>query len=78
VSLQQRFEKKPPAPVFIGTGNRGLEMKEAAEYIGAKEWFVRRLVRRGGIPYMVFGRTYVIDKLDLDRFMEKSKLGVAA
>jgi excisionase family DNA binding protein len=78
VSLQQRFKKQLPQPVFSGAGNRGLGMKEAAAYIGAHEWFVRRLVRSGGIPYMKFGKTYAIDKLDLDRYMEKVKMGVAA
>jgi excisionase family DNA binding protein len=53
-------------------------MKEAAAYIGAHEWFMRRLVRTGGIPYMKHGRTFAIDNLDPDRYMEKNKLGVAA
>jgi len=58
-------------------GPRLLRLKEAAAYLGTTEGAVRRLVRRRDAPFLIIGHRYLIDRLDLDRYVEKKKLGVA-
>jgi excisionase family DNA binding protein len=84
MSLQKRFKKSVPpappaypAPISI-SGPRMLKMTDAAAYLGAHPNAVREMVRRREIPYVKIGHTYLIDKLDLDRYIEKNKIGVAA
>jgi excisionase family DNA binding protein len=84
MSLQARF-KKPPilAAVVPFTGPRLLTLKQAAEYIGHSVDLVREMVANREIPYIPKGdgekRQHVlIDRLDLDRWVEKKKVGAAA
>jgi len=79
--LQRRF-KKPSAPVqspetAIG-GPRLLNLKKSAEYLSAHPWALRQMVRTRQIPHVRIGRGYLIDRLDLDHFIAKKKIGVAA
>jgi excisionase family DNA binding protein len=39
---------------------------------------VRDMIQQRRIPYVQNGRWYLIDRLDLDRYIEKAKVGVAA
>jgi len=55
-----------------------LTIPQAARYLGAREFFVRDLcreTRRGGqgLPYLIFGKRIVIDRADLDKFIESQK-----
>ena len=54
---------------------RLLRIKEAAEYLGASVWFVRTLVWEDKIPFLHLGQRFVIDRADLDRFIDASKQG---
>jgi excisionase family DNA binding protein len=80
MSLQKRFKKSPvvtlPTPHAIN-GPRLLNIKAAAEYLGAHPWAVRQMIRRRELPYVRIGRAYLIDKLDLDLYTERNKIGVA-
>ena len=80
MSLQQRFKQKPslPAPV---AGPRLLTLREAAAYINHSVDLVRRMVDERTVPHIVKGegtkRVHVlIDRMDLDRFIDKKKVGV--
>jgi excisionase family DNA binding protein len=79
--LQKRFKQSPvvslspPHPI---SGPRLLNTNDAAAYLGAKRWAVRRMVRSRKLPYVPIGRAYLIDKLDLDRYIDQNKIGVAA
>ena len=75
--IQKRF-KKPVVPVVAINGPRLLSLKDAAVYLGAHLWAVRQMVRNRELPYVQIGRKYLIDRLDLDRFVERNKIGVAA
>jgi excisionase family DNA binding protein len=75
--IQKRF-KKPVVPVVAINGPRLLSLKDAAVYLGARLWAVRQMVRNRELPYVQIGRKYLIDRLDLDRFVERNKIGVAA
>ena len=79
--LQRRF-KKPPAPApspETSAGPRLFTLKKSAEYLSAHPWALRQLVRSGQIPHISgIGRGYLIDRVDLDRYVAKNKTGGAA
>lgn len=52
---------------------RLLNVRQAAAYLGATVWFVRSLVWASAIPHVVFGKRILIDRQDLDKFIENSK-----
>ena len=56
---------------------RLLRYDEAAAYLGATEWFVRTLVWSKQIPYVPCGKRHLLDRLDLDAYIERAKVGVA-
>jgi hypothetical protein len=61
-----------------------LTIPQAATYLGARPFFVRTLCwefRKGGgpgLPHLIFGKRIVIDKADLDKFIESQKVSAAA
>jgi len=77
MSLQKRF-KKPATPVVAISGPRLLSVKDAATYLGAHLWAIRQMVRNRELPYVQIGRKHLIDKVDLDKFIEKNKIGLVA
>jgi excisionase family DNA binding protein len=81
MALQKRFKRSPvvtiPHPT-VTAGPRMLNIKDAAVYLGAHPWAVRQMIRRRDIPYAKIGHGYLIDKLDLDCYIERIKVGVAA
>lgn len=82
MSLQSRFKKKPsPAstsPETSAGGPRLLNLRQSAEYLSAHPWALRQMVRTRQIPHVRIGRGYLIDRLDLDHYIVKKKIGVAA
>ena len=82
MSLQRRF-KKPPVPTNIVpfVGPRMLSPEKAAEYIGVSVDIVYEMLRDRKIAYVPKGKNgqqYTIDRCDLDIWIEKNKVGVAA
>ena len=78
MSLQKRF-KKPVTPIRIpDNGPRLLNLKDSAAYLGSRVWAVRQLVRERKIPHIIISRGYLIDRADLDRYIENNKVGIAA
>jgi excisionase family DNA binding protein len=78
--LQKRF-KKPLASVpevNAASGPRLLNLQDAAKYLSAHVWALRQMVRKRQVPHVRIGRGYLIDRLDLDRLIEKNKVGVVA
>jgi excisionase family DNA binding protein len=71
MSLQSRYKIAAPAPAV--EGKRWFTITEAADYMAAHLWFVRELIRTGKIPHQKLGRGYVLDKIDMDRFLENNK-----
>jgi excisionase family DNA binding protein len=80
--LQSRFKKKPPLnPVQLVNNSaspRLLNLKQSAEYLSAHPWALRQMVRTRQIPHVRIGRSYLIDRLDLDHYIDQKKIGVAA
>jgi excisionase family DNA binding protein len=58
------------------SGPRLLNLKQSAEYLSAHPWALRQMVRKRQIPHVRIGRGYLIDKLDLDSYISKNKIGV--
>jgi excisionase family DNA binding protein len=54
-----------------------LSIEKAAEYICVGVDVMRDMVRERRIPYVPNGRRYTIDRLDLDKWIEKSKEGIS-
>jgi excisionase family DNA binding protein len=86
MAIQSRF-KKPAAPASFATvvpfsGPRLLTLKQAAEYIGHSVDLVREMVVSRELPHILKGsgkeRSHVlIDRLDLDNWVEKNKVRAA-
>ena len=60
------------------TGLRLLTPKSAAAYLSMSIDVVRDMIQHRRIPYVQNGRRYLIDRLDLDRYIERVKVGIAA
>jgi len=52
---------------------RMLRIEEAATYLGATVWFVRSLCWAHKIKFAKHGKRIVIDREELDRFIEQEK-----
>jgi excisionase family DNA binding protein len=49
---------------------RLLTIKQAATYLSATIWSVRELLWSDSIPHVVIGRRHLIDRGDLDRYID--------
>jgi excisionase family DNA binding protein len=80
MSLQKRF-KKPSTTITAltpFTGPRLLRIKPAAAYLSLGVGTLRKMVKDRTIPHVPEGNKFLIDRFDLDRWIEKAKVGVAA
>jgi excisionase family DNA binding protein len=57
---------------------RLLTPKSATAYLSMSIDVARHMIQHRRIPYVQNGRRYLIDRLDLDRYIEKAKVGVPA
>lgn len=48
-------------------------IKELAKEIGATEWFWRTQIWNGKLPYIQIGRKMLIDREDVEAFIQKHK-----
>ena len=53
---------------------RLVSQDEAARYLGISYWTVRDLVFRREIPFVKIGRRVLVDRLDLDTYLDRSKI----
>lgn len=52
---------------------RLLPLQDAAKYLGAHLHFVRDLIWSKELPYLKFGKRYVVEVRDLDEYIERMK-----
>jgi excisionase family DNA binding protein len=82
MSLQSRFKKPPVTPCTVPfLGPRLLSPEKAAEYISVSVDIVYEMLRGRKIPYVPKGKNgqqYTVDRCDLDIWIEKNKVGIAA
>jgi len=53
---------------------RLLSQQEAAIYLGISYWTLRDLIFRGEVPHVKIGRRILVDRLDLDAFLDRAKI----
>jgi excisionase family DNA binding protein len=78
MALQKRFKKPEAVPISISIDRRLLSPKQAATYISHSVDIVYDMIDRRAIPYVQNGRRYLIDRVDLDRWIEKRKISAVA
>jgi excisionase family DNA binding protein len=66
-----RFRFPPNTPA-LNLEPRLLRIKDAARYLNATVWFVRSLVW-SGFPHLRLGRRILIDRSDLDAYVDRQK-----
>jgi excisionase family DNA binding protein len=50
---------------------RLLRIQDAAKYLSATTWKIETLLRENVIPSFVLGKRRVVDRLELDRYVER-------
>jgi len=60
------------APVAVPQA-RLLTVPQAAAYLSCAIWTVRQLIWSGELPVVKPGKGYLIDRQDLDRWIERTK-----
>jgi len=68
--------KKSAIPNTPHVPARMLNVRQAAEYLGATIWFIRTLGWEGKVPFVKAGRRLLFDVRDLDAFIEREKVAV--
>ena len=53
---------------------RLLSQQDAASYLGISYWTVRDLVFRRELPFVKIGRRILVDRMDLDAYLDRSKI----
>ena len=70
-SAGSSFENSPsPLPVYV-VPPRLMRIQDAAKYLSATTWQIETLLRENKIPSFVLGKRRVIDRLELDRYVER-------
>jgi len=57
----------------IEPAKRLLSQEEAARYLGISKWTLRDLVFRGDLPSVRIKRRLLVDRQDLDTYLERVK-----
>lgn len=57
-----------------GLTPRLLSQQEAAAYLGISYWTLRDLTFRGEVPHVKIGRRILVDRLDLDAYLDRAKI----
>ena len=53
---------------------RLLSQQEAATYLGISYWTLRDLVFRRTLPHVKIGRRILVDRVDLDAYLQRAKI----
>jgi excisionase family DNA binding protein len=62
-------------PKAQANSTRLLRLKQAAEYLSVSPWTLRRVIQAGQIAFVqiVENGPWLVDRMDLDRFIESKK-----
>ena len=53
--------------------SRLFDLNSSARYLGISYWSIRTLINNGSLPAVRIGRRLLIDRRDIDRFIEANK-----
>jgi excisionase family DNA binding protein len=51
-----------------------LSLKEGSAYLGISPWTLRDLVFRGDLPCVRINRRMLVDRQDLDHYLDRAKI----
>ena len=54
---------------------KGLSVAEVSELVGVSKNYIQNACARGELSHFRLGRRIIIDKVDLDKWMENKKVG---
>lgn len=63
-----------PKEVEAGCHMRLLSLRDLVTVYGLTTWYWRTCIWRGDIPHLQLGRKLVVDRRDIDAFIEKNKV----
>jgi len=66
-----RTGNESPLPLPALVLPRLLRIQDAAKYLSATTWQIETLLREGKIPSFILGKRRVVDRLELDRYVER-------
>lgn len=66
-----RADNESPLPLPALVFPRLLRIQDAARYLSATTWQIETLLREGEIPSFILGKRRVVDRLELDRYVER-------
>jgi excisionase family DNA binding protein len=66
-----RTVEESPLPLPALVIPRLLRIQDAAKYLSATTWQIETLLREGKIPSFILGKRRVVDRLELDRYVER-------
>ena len=52
---------------------RLLDLNSAARYVGVSYWTLRAILHNGEIPFIRIGRRLLVDRCDLDDWIDRNK-----
>lgn len=58
----------------VTANKRLLTLKECVEVYGISLWFWRSRIWDGSIPHLRAGRKLVLDRIDIENFLQKQKV----
>jgi len=71
----KRRDIQAAEPEQVGnTTPRLLNIPDAAKYMGCTVWFVRTLIWGRQLAHVRFGKRFLLDRSDLDRFIDSQKI----
>ena len=70
--LERYIQEQIREALATERAKRWMSIAETAEYLGVSEKAVRRRIDRGRIPAKYQGRSLLVDRLALDRLIERT------
>ena len=64
---------KVPANQRFALAPRSLGIQAAAAYLGVTSSFIRSRIWAGHLRALMLGKRHILDRLDLDRYLEEQK-----
>ncbi|MGE0471004.1 MAG: helix-turn-helix domain-containing protein [Nitrospira sp.] len=65
---------RPRLPKASSVVPRLFSQREAATYLGISYWTLRDLTFRGEVPHVKIRRRILVDRLDLDAYLDRMKV----
>jgi hypothetical protein len=62
---------QPIQAISVVITPRVLTIPAAARYLSATTWYVEELLRNGNVPSFIQGKARVVDRLELDKYVDR-------